>query len=300
VVVGATNHVDQIDPAIRRAGRLDREIRIYLPDPNAIAGILRTYIGEALNPEELQRAANLCAGKTGADIERLVRGAKRRARNEQTDLTYQHILLELGTGSVPTNSQGVLRTAIHEAGHAIIVLINSPDTPPTISISPAGSRSGQALLLLDEGAVTQEAIQRLLVTLLAGRAAEEVVFGDVSAGAGGSENSDLAVATKLATHAELSLGLGSSGLMWSQIAAAEEISMSLATRTGAEQAVRKRLEAAYEAAKGLILEHQTQLTAIADALIECIVLSPAEVAEIFSANADAKQKTSSQDSNTHQ
>lgn len=293
IVLGATNHPDRIDPAIRRAGRLDREIRIGLPDTAAIIGIIRTYVGQALSPTELERAANLCAGKSGAEIEQVVRGAKRHARNEQVDLNYHHLLAELTGGSMVREPKKLFRTAVHEAGHAIAVMVYYPSSPPTISVAPNGRRSGQASFLIDDGEVfTPRAINKVLITLLAGRAAEEIVFGDVSAGAGGSENSDLAIATKLATHAELSLGLGSSGIMWSQIAAADELPTSLATRTGAEQAVRKRLDEAYAAAKVLVSEHRSHLTAITNALVERMVLSPSEVVEIFSSNTSTGQNPS--------
>ncbi|OYV28508.1 MAG: hypothetical protein B7Z81_15705, partial [Acidocella sp. 20-61-6] len=110
-------------------------------------------------------------------------------------LNYHHILGELSGGSVVREPKKLLRTAVHEAGHAIAVMVYYPSSPPTISISPNGRRSGQASFLIDDGeAFTPLAINKVLITLLAGRAAEEIVFGDVSAGAGGSENSDLALA----------------------------------------------------------------------------------------------------------
>ncbi|UXN72871.1 ATP-binding protein [Devosia sp. A8/3-2] len=80
VIVGATNHVERIDPALMRAGRLDRTIRIELPDADAITAILARYIGAGVDRRDLSPLAQRLIGKTGADIEQLVRAAKASAR----------------------------------------------------------------------------------------------------------------------------------------------------------------------------------------------------------------------------
>lgn len=80
VIVGATNHVERIDPALIPAGRLDRVIRIELPDADAIAAILARYIGAGVGWRNLSPLAQRLVGQTGADIENLVRTAKASAR----------------------------------------------------------------------------------------------------------------------------------------------------------------------------------------------------------------------------
>ena len=83
LVIGATNFRENIDPAIRRAGRLDREIEIGLPDTAALADIYRVHLGDVLKPNDLLRLATLSMGRTGADVARWARGARRRARIER-------------------------------------------------------------------------------------------------------------------------------------------------------------------------------------------------------------------------
>lgn len=80
VIVGATNHVERIDPALLRSGRLDRIIHIEPPDADGLAAILAHYAGVNIAGRELTGLANRLVGQTGADIERLVRAAKASAR----------------------------------------------------------------------------------------------------------------------------------------------------------------------------------------------------------------------------
>src|SRR5690606_35683214 len=80
VILGATNHVERIDPALTRSGRLDQIIHIALPDTEAIAAILGRYSGLDVPEKELSMLAERLAGRSGADIEKLVRAAKASAR----------------------------------------------------------------------------------------------------------------------------------------------------------------------------------------------------------------------------
>ncbi|HQT40159.1 MAG TPA: AAA family ATPase [Acidocella sp.] len=282
IVLGATNHPEKIDNAIKRAGRLDREIRINLPHQDDIIGILRNHLGSALSEDELDRIAGLSVGGTGADIEQLVRGAKRRARAAHRDINFDDMLNELTGGSRPTGSKQDLRSAIHEAGHAVAMTIVNPALTPSVNIARNGKQRGQALVVLDEDEpVTAAAIDDILLIALAGRAAEEIFYGAASAGAGGTDRSDLALATKFATHAELALGLGSCGIVWSHLDADTDLAIARSMRPGAEQAVSNRLDIAYEKAKILISENQSLVLAIAEALIDYVMLTPKDIKEII-------------------
>lgn len=282
IVIGATNYPEKIDDAIKRAGRLDREIRINLPGPDDIVGILQTYLGAALSQDELERIAGLLVGGSGADIEQVVRGAKRYARAAHRDIHFEDMLHELTGGSRPTGSKRELRTAIHEAGHAVAMTITNPAEFPFVSIARNDKRRGQASVALDQDEpVTAAATDEILMITLAGRAAEEIFYADVSAGAGGSERSDLALATKFATHAELALGLGHNGIVWSHLDADTDLAMARSMRPGAEQAVSDRLDIAYENAKLLIRKNQSLVLAIADALLDYVMLSPKDVEQII-------------------
>jgi ATP-dependent Zn protease len=167
--------------------------------------------------------------------------------------------------------------------------IINPGTPPSVSIARNGKQRGQASVTLDQDEpMTAAAIDEILLITLAGRAAEDIFYGHVSAGAGGTERSDLALATKFATHAELALGLGSCGITWSNLDADTDLALARSMRPGAEQAVSNRLDIAYEKAKALISNNQSLVLAIAQALIDYVMLSPKDVEEIIALDRSKK------------
>ena len=283
VVIGATNYPRAIDAAIRRAGRLDREIEIKLPDAKALAKIFDVFLRGALAQTDLERLASIAVGHTGADVAGWVRGARRRARMARREVTFADVFGEIA-GNIPDRASPLnRRVAIHEAGHAVINMLESPDAPPpTVAMGADFTGQGATSFELDRSTVvTGELIDRSLRMLFGGRAAEEVILGQPTGGAGGSLNSDLAKATRLAIAAEVNLGLGSTGLIWGNFDDPDKIETILATRPATEQAVRRRLDAAYAGAKGLISQHRTTVEALADALLDRVVLTPTQTADIF-------------------
>ena len=117
--------------------------------------------------------------------------------------------------------------------------------------------------------------------MLAGRAAEEIVCGEISAGAGGPAHSDLAKATKLAAMAEGAYCLGSTGLVWANMDDTELFHTQLSLRPGTELAVRRRLDQAYDAARNTVLAHQSVVEKLAAALVDQVVLTPEAVGGII-------------------
>ena len=130
IVIGATNHEERVDPALRRSGRLDRVIRIPRPNSAALDHIYRYYIGALGTGTPLDPAldtgalARLSVGLTGADVERIVRGAARRARKANRALSQIDVLAEITDKPRGPDALRILtptelaRTAVHEAGHA--------------------------------------------------------------------------------------------------------------------------------------------------------------------------------------
>ena len=285
LVIGATNFREDIDPAIRRAGRLDREIEIGLPDTAALTDIYRVHLGDALEANDLLRLAALSMGRTGADVARWARGARRRARIERRSVIFDDVFKEIA-GSLPNAEDPFLRrVAIHEAGHAVVITMQNPGSAPMLSLCSEGRLSGATRFTSDkQSALTATVIDNMLVVLLAGRAAEEIIHGAPSAGAGGSRESDLAKATRLAMQAEASFGLGTTGLIWSDFPDPDRAHAVLAMRGGTETAVRRRLDEAYGEAKMIITEKRHVVERIAEALLARIVLTPGEVADIIAVN----------------
>lgn len=95
VVVGACNHPDRLDPAIVRSGRLDRRIHIPLPDQAALRQIIRHHLGTDLADVDLADAAKAAVGASGADVERWVRGARRRTRTSNRPMVIKDLLAEV-------------------------------------------------------------------------------------------------------------------------------------------------------------------------------------------------------------
>ena len=101
VFVGACNLPEKLDPALVRSGRLDRHVRIGLPDRPALALILREHLGAELMDDDLSGAALAATGASGADCERLVRGARRRARTADRAMVLSDLMVEIGGGRRP-------------------------------------------------------------------------------------------------------------------------------------------------------------------------------------------------------
>lgn len=207
VVIAATNHPDRIDPAVKRAGRLDREIQIEKPDIRALAEIFRFHLGpDLLKDVDLLPLSMASRGATGADIEAMVRRAKGSARRAHRALTLDD-LVAAGHVAIPAlPPEARYRIAVHEAGHAIVAIELQVGG---VSIHPAG---GCVEFRSDlSGSSTCDRLQREIAILMAGRAAERLLLGDVAAGAGMSSESDLGRATAIAMLIEAQCGLGHSG-----------------------------------------------------------------------------------------
>jgi AAA+ superfamily predicted ATPase len=242
IVIAATNHPSKVDPALRRAGRLDQTISIPLPNIAALEKIfsfhLKQYRNESLVGQDIDELmlAQLAFGLTGADVEFFVRGAARRARKEGRKISQADLTAEVTrrprqrSGLFRLNANDMRRVAVHEGGHALSAFLGDPqNAPPTyVAIIPRadGSLGFTATVPSDSMLLTREQVNSRLRTILAGRAAEELVFGgnNVSSGAGGSESSDLAVATRLAANVVCTSGLGpKSSLHWTTTPSAKQL-----------------------------------------------------------------------------
>ena len=165
VVIGACNAPQRLDPALVRSGRLDRHIRIGHPDHDALVQILREHLGRDLADQDLSSTASRALGSSGADIERIVRGARRRARDGQRDLTLADLHAEIGGDDF--DAVEAWPAAIHEAGHAVLAVALRPGTLKGVVLPAHGTAAGFAVL---QGSPprTADDIRQLLVILLGG------------------------------------------------------------------------------------------------------------------------------------
>ncbi|WP_061934744.1 AAA family ATPase [Aureimonas sp. AU22] len=195
VVIGACNDDSNLDPALIRAGRLDRRLFIDLPDGRTFAGILASHLGSTVSPDSLTGIASQIAGSlSGADAARIARDARRIARRAGRAVC----LADVEAIALPAETRSadeVWRIAVHEAGHAVVALASG--VVPSRATLLVGVRS-RGSVVIDE-THRSETLAGDLDTdariALGGRAAETVLLGSPSTGSGGSGTSDLALAT---------------------------------------------------------------------------------------------------------
>ncbi len=213
VVLGATNKLDSIDPAILRPGRLGRIVEIQLPDLQGRLGILRHHLRGELADVDLGGLADEVGGASGAVLAQLVREARAAARRESRPLSEADLWAAVPKG-VELTEASFRRACVHEAGHLVVGM----ELAPVSGLVPTGAcvrrhvRHGKAnrtdFRMVEGFDRTRECVEAILMVFLAGMAAEEVILGSRGDVSGGSADADLVRATRLARSAERSLGLG--------------------------------------------------------------------------------------------
>ncbi len=264
VVIGATNYPDIIDPALLRAGRLESHFVIPLPDEAARHEIFRFYLRGDLAGKVLDGVVSASDGWSGADIERFVRDARRRARRARRPM----LLSDLAAAMPPVIPvpMAVLRcVAAHELGHAILGVLLETDSLVSVSIERTiqVSSSSQSLghTKFEERLFTRKTstyFRDKVATLLGGIAAEEILFGEYGNGAGGDPSADLNRATDLATMMEIKWGLGDS-LSVEPDDSPRELSAFRHRRKRLGKSVEATLQAEFRRAKSLLEEHRDAL-----------------------------------------
>jgi hypothetical protein len=276
VVIAACNDPSRLDSALVRAGRLDHHITIPLPDVPALVGIFQMHLGADLEGADLRAAALAARGHTGADVERWVRVARRAARIAGRALTLQDLLGAVRGGEAEWPADVRRRVAHHEAGHAVVLLALGIAEPKALSIGGAGG-----LAESDSGemqADTRAHLEKFLVALLGGRAAEELTFGEVTAGAGGVDGSDLGRATRLATRLETAYGFGSLGLICFPDGLSNR---DLLMFDRLRAAVASTIDRAYAEALDILGRNRHALDALAAALFSAGYLDQSEIEAVL-------------------
>ena len=196
IVLAATNRVDILDPALLRPGRFDRKVVVGRPDVKGREEILKVHSkGKPLSDDvDLKVIAKTTAGFTGADLENLLNESAILAAREnkkvieQKDIRAAFIKIGMGTekkSRVRTEKDNKI-TAYHEAGHAILMhLLDEIGPVHMISIIPVGYAGGWTMPLPEneESYVTKEKLENEIVMALGGRAAEEIIFNQITTGA---------------------------------------------------------------------------------------------------------------------
>ncbi|MCB0208943.1 MAG: ATP-dependent zinc metalloprotease FtsH [Anaerolineae bacterium] len=286
IVVAATNRPDILDPALLRPGRFDRKIILDLPDVEARQAILKVHTrGKPLaDGISLSDLAKLTPGFAGADLENLANEAAilaaRRNRTTIGELEFQDAIERIIAG--PERKGNFLSKderkviAYHEAGHAV-VMHHTEESDPVhkVSIISRGMALGYTMPLPENNRQlrSREAFVSEIVSLLGGRAAEEIVFERITTGA----SNDLERATRLARAMVTRLGFSKNlGMRTFGEEQGNPFLGSLGeTRDYSEekaQAIDQEMDhiihAAYEQAKIILTEQRSKLDALAEALLK--------------------------------
>lgn len=287
IVIAATNRVDILDPAILRPGRFDRKVAVGRPDVKGREEILRVHAKDKPMAEDvdLKQIAQTTAGFTGADLENLLNEAAIAAAKQgrfflvQQDIKDAFIKVGIGAEkhSKVISEEEKRITAYHEAGHAILFHV-LPHMGPvyTISIIPTGMGAAGYTMPLpekDEMFNTRNQMLEDITTLLGGRVAEEIIFGDITTGASNDIKRATATARSMVTKYGMSerLGLINYGNDDDEVFIGRDLahtrSYSENVANAIDEEVKSIVESCHERAKELILEHEEVLHRCAELLL---------------------------------
>jgi cell division protease FtsH len=285
VVMGASNRLQDLDPALLRPGRFDRQIVIQPPDLKGRREILAVHTrGKPLGADvDLGGIARQTAGLTGADLANICNeaaiGAGRAKRGEiameDFDTALERVVAGLQQRRVVTDKEKRI-LAYHEGGHALVSHLVGNE-PQKATIVARGMALGYVLHLPEEERYleTREELLDWMVMALAGRAAEKLVFGRVTNGAA----DDLEKVTQIARSMIFEWGMGES--VTSRTLRADNYSLSEETKRLRDSEQSRLTDHAFDEALRLLRTHRAVLDRIAAALLERETLAREMLVELF-------------------
>ena len=323
IVIAATNRPDILDPALLRPGRFDRQITVNYPDINGRIEILKVHARNKPleSGVDFQEVAKMTVGFTGADLANLLNEAAllatRRGKSliGMDDISDAFIRVIAG----PKKKARVMKesekrnTAYHEAGHAMIAYHLDLDPVQQISIIPSGRALGYTLNPPKEDKYSEykSELKNEISMLLGGRAAEEIINGDVTGGASNDIERATKVAKKMITRLGMSEDLGPRCFGTNQgevflgrdFSSSQDYSEEIAAKIDSE--IHKVISEAYEKAKDILRKDIQKLHFIAQFLLKnevmdgdqfkAIMESEFPVMEEIEAIAEAKKQKSLED-----
>ena len=287
VVMGASNRIEDLDKALLRPGRFDRQMLVPPPDLAGREAILRVHTrGKPLAADvSLPTVARQTSGLTGAELANICNeaaiAAGRRGASALSQLDFDWALERVVAGlqqkKVLTEKERMI-LAYHEGGHALMAhLMGGASELQKVTIVARGTALGYTFHLPEEDRYlhTKEELIDWMVVALAGRAAEEVVFGRVTNGAA----NDLEKVTDIARHMVFDWGMSDS--VTSRTMRADNYALSEATKRLRDDEQARLTDGAYEDALKMLTKHRPPLDRIAAALLEKETLGRDEVLELF-------------------
>jgi cell division protease FtsH len=296
ILIAATNRPDVLDPALLRPGRFDRQVVVPTPDVRGRARILEVHSRRTpLGPDvDLMTLARGTPGFSGADLENLVNEAALHAAKlnrdqlnmEDFEQAKDKVLMGKERRSVILSDEEKKTTAYHEAGHALVAKLQ-PGTDPVhkVSIIPRGMALGvtQQLPVDDRHNYSREFLEKTLSVLMGGRVAEELVFNQLTTGAGNDIEKATEMARKMVCQWGMSEELGPLSLsdkddsifLGRELVSHKSFSEETSRLIDAE--VKRIVMDAHAKAKELLSENEEILHKIADTLLERETISGEDI-----------------------
>jgi len=300
IVIAATNRPDILDPALMRPGRFDRRVMLDKPDLKGREAILKVHTrGKPVSAEvSLEEIARSTPGFVGADLENLVNEAailsarrnKKIIGQAEFEESIERVIAGPERKSRLINPKEKKIIAYHEAGHAVVInALPEGDPVQKVSIISRGMMGGftRSLPTEDRSLESRKKLMAEMVGLLGGRAAEEIMFDDITSGA----SSDIERVTKLARTMVTRLGMSDKlgpmvyGQKEELVFLGREISeqrdYSEAVAQEIDREVQRAVTEAYQSAKKILETHKDKLIAVAEKLLEVETITNEEFEAIF-------------------
>ena len=298
MILAATNRPDALDPALTRPGRFDRRVPVELPDLKGREEILKVHAKKIKIADDVdfKLIARMASGASGAELANIINEAALRAVRDnrkfvnQSDLEESIEVVIAGyqkKNSILTDAEK-WRVSYHEVGHALVAAKQTNSAPVTkITIIPRTSGALGYTMQVDEGnhyLMTKSELENKIATLTGGRAAEEVVFGDVSTGA----SNDIEQATKLARAMITRYGMSKDFDMVAletvnnrYLGGDTSLAASAETAAVIDKQVVALVKAQHEKAAQILLENRDKLEEISHFLYEKETITGDEFMEIL-------------------
>ena len=300
ILIAATNRPDVLDPALLRPGRFDRQITVNRPDVRGRTEILKVHTKKVpLSKDvDLEIISRGTPGFSGADLENLVNeAALLAARLNKTivelkdfEFAKDKVLMGVERKSMVLTDEEKRTTAYHEAGHAMMArLLPGTDPVHKVTIIPRGRALGITMQLPtdDRHSYSKEFLYNTLAILMGGRVAEELIFNQVTTGAGNDLERATDLARKMVCEWGMSEDLGpltygkkdEEIFLGREIATRRDYSEDIAIKIDSE--VKRLVTENYQRTKRILLENMAALKALAEALLEKEVLDAPEIDKII-------------------
>ncbi len=309
IVIAATNRPDILDPALMRPGRFDRRVVLDRPDMKGREAIIKVHVRGKPLASDVDAAvlAKSTPGFVGADLENMVNEAailaarrnKKAIGHKEFEEAIERVIAGPERKSRLISEEEKRVIAYHEAGHAVVMhALSESDPVHKVSIIARGMAGGYTLSLPDEdrSLSTKRKFLADLAGLLGGRAAEEIVFGDITTGASNDMERVTKISRSMVTRWGMSEKMGpmvygqKEELVFLGREISEQRDYSDAVAQEIDGEVRNLVSAAYERARSILTQYRDKLDAIAGRLIEIETIDAAEFNRLFPSPVGKKQR----------